>query len=120
MYTEKRFKYIRNKSKYNNKTCGYNNSIYDSKLEKKFAMDLDLRVAAGEIKSWERQVKISLDVNKKHICNYYIDFIINHNDGSEEYTEIKGFPTEVWKLKWKLFNAIYGDFPNIKLSVVYK
>jgi hypothetical protein len=29
-------------------------------------------------------------------------------DGSIEYHEVKGFETDVWKLKWKMALAIYG------------
>jgi hypothetical protein len=72
-------------------------------------MDLDYRLKANDIKKWDRQVKISLDVNGEHICNYYIDFIITHNDGIQEYVEVKGIETPEWKLKWKLFQALYKD-----------
>ncbi len=88
-----------------------------SKKEAGAARDLDLMIKAKEIKSWERQVRIPLDVNGYHICNYIIDFVVEHNDGTKEYLEIKGFETEVWRLKWKLFEALYGKKPNIKLTV---
>ena len=80
-----------------------------SKKEAQYAYELDLRVKAKDIKSWERQVKIDICVNGIHICNYYMDFVITHNDGSEEYVEVKGFATDVWILKAKLFRATYPD-----------
>lgn len=110
--------YQRKQNKYNAKSNVYNGQIYHSKKESAYAAELDLRLKAKEIKSWDRQVKISLDVNGYHICNYYIDFVIKHNDNSTEYVEVKGYETDVWRLKWKLFEALYGDKKNIKLSVV--
>ena len=90
-----------------------------AKKEAKYAEDLDWRVKGKDIKSWERQKKISLDVNGKHIANYYIDFVIHHNDGSREYVEVKGFATEVWRLKWKLFEALIDEIdPGMEITVV--
>lgn len=93
-----------------------------SKREATKAFELDLLLRAKLITKWEKQKKISLDVNGCHICNYYIDFIIYHNggvldDGITEYCEIKGFETSTWRIKWKLFEALYGSTPNIKLTV---
>jgi hypothetical protein len=118
MYRQQKWKYFRTRTKYNNKRSEYNGGFYHSKFESKVAQDLDLKKHAGEIKSWERQVKISLDVNGYHICNYYMDFVITHNDGNLEYLEVKGFFTEVFKLKWKLFEALYKDKPDIILTVL--
>lgn len=105
-------------SKYNNVRQDYNGVFYDSKAEAARAMELDLLVKGKAIKSWERQRKISLDVNGYHIANYYIDFVIHENDGTETWEEVKGFATEVWRLKWKLCEALYGDDENVKLVVL--
>lgn len=110
--------YQRKGNKYGAKSSTYDGIQYHSKLEAKYASDLDLLKKAGEIKDWERQLKISLDVNGYHIANYYIDFVIHHNNGTKEYVEVKGFETEVWRLKWKLTEALLGDQPDIKLTVV--
>ena len=107
--------YERRGSKYGAKSCYYNGILYHSKLEAKYAIGLDLCVKAKEIKSWERQVKISLDVNGYHIANYFCDFKIINNDDSEEFHEIKGFETEIFRLKRKLLEALY---PNYKYIVI--
>lgn len=105
--------------KYKNKSCFYNGCIYDSKKEAAYAQELDFRKKAKDIKDWARQVKCSLDIFGKHICNYYIDFKIYHKDGSEEMVEVKGFETPVWKLKWRLFEAIWNkEYPGVVLTVV--
>jgi len=109
VYRIKSFKFARSSSKLHNIRQTYDGYTYASKLEAKYAMDLDLRLKGNDIKEWERQVKIELDVNGEHICNYYIDFIITHNDGILEYVEVKGMEMPVWRLKWRLFQAIYKD-----------
>ncbi|MCK9370385.1 DUF1064 domain-containing protein [Candidatus Dojkabacteria bacterium] len=96
----------------------YKDNLYDSKFEASYAADLDLLVRAKKVKSWERQVKIPLEINGFHICNYYIDFIVYHTDGTIEYTEAKGWPSPIWKLKWKMFEALYSEKPDVKLTVV--
>ena len=118
MYREIKFSSFRRKKKYGNKSAEYNGARYDSKFESKVAQELDLRKAAGELVEIQRQVTISLDVNGYHVCNYRIDFIATHVDGMVEYIEAKGFATREWMLKWKLFEALYADKENVKLTVV--
>ena len=109
-------------NKYRAKTTEYNGHIYHSKLEAAYAAELDLRKRGKDIKDWERQRKLDLRVNGIHITNYYIDFVIHHNDGSFEFVETKGMPTTEWKLKWALFEALFdSDFRktgNDKMTVV--
>lgn len=109
------------RNKYGNVGQTYDGIAYHSKKEAVYAEELALRKKAKDIKDWKRQVKISLDVNGYHICNYFIDFVITHNDGVLEYVEVKGFSTDVWRLKWKLFEALFDKEiknGNCKLSVV--
>lgn len=72
---------------------------------------------AKEIKSWEKQKRIPLIVNNYHIADYIIDFIVHHNDGVTEYIETKGRKSEVWALKWKIFEATHSELPDVKLTV---
>lgn len=121
MYRERSFRKVKTRSKYNNKTTIFKGKKYHSRFEAKYAQDLELRKIAGDVKSWDRQVKISLDVNGKHICNYYLDFVVYLPNGDKEYVEVKGFETDVWRLKWKLFEAIMSERePNAILTVVRK
>lgn len=101
--------------KYHNIKTEYNGVKYDSRREADFAMELDWRVKAKDIKGWERQIRIPLIVNGKKICVYVMDFVITNNDNSLEYVEVKGFKTAVWKLKYKLFEALY---PELKKLIV--
>lgn len=109
---------LRYTNKYRNKKAEHNGVSYHSKFEAGYAAGLDIRKKTGDIRSWERQVKIPLDVNGKHIANYFIDFKILHNDGIVEYVEVKGFETDTWRLKWKLFDALYGDDNMVRLTIV--
>lgn len=99
--------YQKSGNKYHSKSTEYNGIVYHSKLEAAYAQELDLRIKAKDIKSWERQTKLDLRVNDIHITNYYIDFVIHHNDDSREFVEIKGFVTSTWRLKWSLFEAVF-------------
>jgi hypothetical protein len=113
MWYQKRF------NKYGAKSSIYNRRSYHSKLEAAYAQELDLRIKAGEIKGWTPQVKISLDVNGFHITNYYVDFLVIYKNGDKELVEVKGFETEVWRLKRLLLEATYlVDNPDIRYVVV--
>jgi len=119
MYTVNYWNQYKKKNKYNAVRTQYNGINYHSKFEAKVAEDLDWRIKAGEIKSWDRQVKISLDAYGRHICNYYIDFIAWHPDGTKEYIEVKGFQTEIWRLKWKIFEAMINENePDAILTII--
>jgi hypothetical protein len=91
---------------------------YDSKFEAGEARDLALQAKAGKIAGFEAHVRIPLEVNGFHVSDYYIDFVVHHLDGTTEYIETKGLPTAVWVLKWKIFDATYGQLPNVKLTLV--
>jgi hypothetical protein len=113
------FRYRKVRTKYGNQSSAYNNKIYHSKKEAKFAQDLDLLVAGKQVDKWERQVKIDLRVYDQHVTNYYMDFVIYWTDGTIEYVEVKGFETKDWKIKWNLFEAIFTkEHPEIKLTIV--
>lgn len=108
-------------NKYHSKSTQVEGITYHSKLEAGYADELRIRLMAKDIAGWERQVKIDLTVNGYHITNYYIDFVITNNDGSKEWVEVKGFETEVWKIKWRLLEALFDTMkenPDDKLTVV--
>jgi len=112
------FKKIR-KNKYNAQRVEYGGHNYHSKGEARYAQNLDWRKKAKDIKDWKGQVKISLDVNGKHICNYFIDFKVIHNDDSIELIEYKGVETASWKLKWRLLEALIHEIePGALLTIV--
>ena len=105
-------------NKYGAKRCEYNGYIYMSKAEAAQAAELDLLLKAGEIKAWERQVKVPPMVNGRRVANYFVDFLIHHNDGTREFLEVKGMELPMWRMKWKHFEAQCEGDPTIKLTVV--
>ena len=94
--------------KYNSKRSTYNGKNYDSILEANYAESLDWRKKAGEIKEIVPQFKLEINIEGVHICNYYVDFKVVLFDDTIEYHEVKGFETDLWRLKWRLAHAIYG------------
>lgn len=95
-----------------------NGKQYDSKFEGGYAQELELRKKAGDIEDFDSHLRMPLEVNGYVVCDYYIDFAVYYKDGSVEYVETKGYATDVWKLKWKLFCALYEDDENVKISLV--
>ena len=121
MWQQSRLKNIRTKGKYHNKTQHYNGRNYDSKLEAHYAEELDWRKKAGEIKEIIPQFRIQIKVNETHIANYYIDFKLIMSDDSVQFHEVKGFETEVWRLKWKLCQALADEIePGAEWFVIKK
>jgi hypothetical protein len=107
------------RAKFGNIPREYKGIEYHSQKEANYAAELDLRtrstMAVDRIEGWERQVSIRLEVNGKLICRFVCDFLVHHLDGRIEYVEVKGYPTPEWRIKEKLFRAIY---PDRKLTVV--
>jgi len=97
------------RSKYGNKKARYSGRLYDSKFEAKYAEILDWRIRAGEVTEVVPQYKLELCVMGVHICNYIVDFKVTLADGTVEYHEVKGFETDLWKIKWRLAQVIYGS-----------
>jgi uncharacterized pyridoxamine 5'-phosphate oxidase family protein len=113
------YKQIKSSNKFKAVKQEYGGKWYHSKGEAAYAQELDWRVKAGEILSWEGQYKIDLKVNGIHICNYYVDFKVVTKHGSIEFHEYKGFETMEWKMKWNLLNALISEIePGAELIVV--
>lgn len=87
----------------------YKGEKYHSKKEAEYAKKLDLLKKAKKIQGWDRQLPIPIIVNGEKICKYIMDFVVTKNDGKVQYIEVKGYETQVWKLKWKLLKAQMKD-----------
>ena len=97
------------RTKFHNRWTQYKGLNYQSKKEATYAQQLDIMMQAGIITGWQRQVRVPLVIGRKHICWYVVDFVVQNPDGVFEYHEVKGYWTDVAKLKWKLFKALYPD-----------
>lgn len=106
-------------SKFNNVKVEIDGHTFDSIKEGEFYGSLKIKKQAGLIKDFKLQVQYDIKVNNIHIAYYYLDFLIENNDGSFEYIDIKGkdsksnkfIKTSVFALKKRLVEAIY----NIKI-----
>lgn len=111
-------------SKYHNKkTRCLSKHVHDSKFEASYCNRLLAMKQAGEISDFSIQVPYPMDVNGKHICTHVVDFVVHYYKPgqavvadypirhglfrTEEVHEVKGCETEVWKIKRKLFKALY-------------
>lgn len=109
----------RTKSKYGNKTKEYNGRYYDSIREATHAEELDWRKKAGEISEIIPQFKVALKIKNKHICHYYPDFKVIMKDGSVQFHEVKGYSTDIFRLKWKMFEALIDEIePGAELLII--
>jgi len=100
--------YKKTGNKYKAKSSIYNGRNYQSKKEAGYAMELDWMKKAKIIKDWIPQFKLDLRINDYHITNYFVDFKIIYPDNKIEYHEVKGFETDLWRIKWRLSLAIFG------------
>jgi hypothetical protein len=98
-------------NKYHNEKTMFAGERYDSKKEADYAQHLETLRHAKETKERvtgiKRQVEYPIDIDGKHICSYYADFVVSYKDGHHEVVDVKGYRTEVYKLKKKLVEAIY-------------
>lgn len=144
MHLLKNFSQNKKQSKYRNKPTSKDGYRYDSILECKVGEDLELRRLAGDIKSVERQVRISFDfiigdtgiefiatmgkpifpkdmgVKIMHLFNYFVDFVVLHNDNTIEFIEVKGMMLEPGITKFKLLEIWISNKAEYKLTMMKK
>ena len=100
--------------KYHNKTAKQDGYVFDSKAEKKRYQDLSLMEKAGIIHDLRLQPEYELiprfkKGNKTYRKTVYIaDFEYKQN-GKTIVEDVKGYKTEVYKLKKKMFEYKYPD-----------
>ena len=93
---------IQKAHKYHAKATTYNGVRYDSKAEAEYAAMLDLLLAAKEIRSYERQVKVPLGDDD----SLRVDFVVT--EWHDVYAvDVKGVETADFKRKAKLWKK-YG------------
>lgn len=97
-------------NKYRNRKTVVDGLTFDSAREAQRYFELKILQRNGLISDLRRQVKYSLEVNGKKVCDYIADFVYVR-DGAEIVEDSKGFRTEVYILKRKLMAAVW----NIKI-----
>jgi hypothetical protein len=100
---------LKKPAKYRNEKTPADGIQFDSKREAKRYQSLQLMLRAGLIADLRRQVVYLLMVNGKLICRYKADFVyLDLKTGKQVVEDAKGFRTKEYRLKAKLFEAIYG------------
>ena len=85
--------------------------MHHSRFEAGYCNDLQLLKKGGEIQDIKTQVKYDFTVNGVHITNYYADFVVTDKDGGVSVHETKGYKTDVYIIKKRLFQALFPDIP---------
>lgn len=101
-------------SKYRNKAVVVDGERFASKAEAKRHQELLILQRAGEIHYLERQPRYELKVGDEVICTYVGDWSYTTADWQDVVEDKKGFQTPEFKLKARLFRALY---PHIELRL---
>ena len=104
------------KRKYNNSKPIVDGIKFDSNKEARYYNELKIRQQVGEIEGFQLQPEFVLQegfrdkTGKKHrSIKYRADFKIKHIDDSEEIIDVKGYKTNVYRIKKKLLLYKYPD-----------
>ncbi|HPV97951.1 MAG TPA: DUF1064 domain-containing protein [Spirochaetota bacterium] len=107
--TMKRFGRLKRTGFKRNKFNAVRQNGYDSKMEARAGAELEVLKKGGVIKDYKRQHSVDLIVNGTKVCAWRVDFLVTRADGSQFLYEIKGMPTDAYRLKRNLWVALYGD-----------
>lgn len=109
-------------TKYNSKKVTVNGITFDSRKEANYYCELVMAQAGGHVKSFDMQVPFELqppyvDANGKKVraIKYIADFVVEYQDGHKEVIDVKGFRTDVYQLKQKMFGY---KFPGLVIKEV--
>lgn len=104
--------------KYHNKpVMAGGKKIFDSRLESRYADQLDLMIRAKVIVGYKRQKEFILYGKNGHrVCRHRVDFLVEYPDGHQQAVEVKGFPTAEWRIKRELFK---DNYPELNYLVVW-
>lgn len=107
------------KKKYNNNKTIVDGVYFDSALEADKYSELKLSLKMGVINGFCRQAEFILQEGFGLIkpITYLADFVVFNLDGTAEVIDTKGFCTETFKIKHKLFKA---KFPGMELKLEKK
>lgn len=97
------------RSKYGNRKVMIDGKVFDSGMEGDRYKQLKIMEQAGEIERLEEQVRFRCIVNDIKVCDYYADFrYYDRRTRAFVVEDVKGARTDVYKLKKKLVEALFG------------
>lgn len=95
------------RSKYGNRKTEILGKVFDSKREADRWLYLRVEELAGRISNLRTQVPYEIVINGLLVCKYIADFVYDQ-DGVEIVEDVKGFKTQIYRLKKKLMLAVLG------------
>lgn len=102
-------------NKYRNRRVVIDGQKFDSVREAKRWKQLTVLERAGVINSLKRQVRFPLMVNDKLVCTYIADFTYVDESGQKVIEDSKGYATQLFRTKAKLFAALH---PGLQITTV--
>jgi hypothetical protein len=104
------------KAKYSNNRVKIDGFLFDSQLEANYYGDLKIQLRAGVIRGFCRQPRFILTTggNGLEPMEYVADFIVWRLDGTAEIIDTKGFETDLFIAKKKVFAE---KFPRLELKI---
>jgi len=110
-------------NKYRNKKIVIDGIKFDSMREAAVYQDFMRQKKQGQIKELDLQVPFTLQEKFKDeygACRpikYKADFVVTHSDGLIEVIDVKGYETDVFKLKWKMLRKVMKHM-DYKLTIM--
>ena len=101
-------------SKYKNQKVVVDNILFDSKKEANYYTKLKILRDAGKISDLELQKRYALQQGFKlhgktyRAITYIADFVYKDQEGQTHVVDTKGYRTQVYKIKKKLFMKKFG------------
>lgn len=110
-------------SKYSNKKTVVDGIVFDSRLEANRYCELKLLQRGGVISGLRRQVPFELQPGftkngkRYRAIQYVADFVYTDHAGNTIVEDTKGYHTDVYNIKKKIFEKVY---PNLTIKEVKK
>lgn len=96
------------RNKYNAQAVVVDGVRFASKAEGARYVILRNKLRNGDIYDLKTHPRFPITVNDEHICDYEADFsYLRRGVGRRTVEDVKGVKTPVFRLKWKLVQAIY-------------
>ena len=100
-------------NKFGARKVTYKGRMYDSQLECGYAIVLADHLKAKRLIEVVPQFKVILMVEGHIICTHIPDFLVTLPDGRKKFVEAKGLPTDIWRIKRKLTEALFPHIPYL-------
>lgn len=98
------------KSKYGNRKTVLDGIVFHSRREAERYLVLKAMERDGLVSGLQLQQRIPLVVNGVKVTTWVADFTyFDTASGRTEYEDVKGYRTDSYRIKAKLFEALYGQ-----------